>query len=111
ACVGVIFTEAVSHARVYSERFNLKGLTNAACSSTYSFAMARALALGALPEGGDRITDAWESARAAAKQPPLPLSSRQLRDAWDTLAALKGADQGLFGPQLGREPREIVTSA
>src|SRR6266511_630198 len=111
ACLGVIFTEAVSHARARSDRFDFKTLNSAACTTTFSFPMARALAIGALSNNGDAIIDAWEATRAAARQPPFSLATQQMRDVWATLSVLRRADEELFLPEHGKEPHAGVTSA
>ncbi len=112
-CLGVIFAEALSHARARLERFSVKELTGAACVATYSFSMARALAVGALGPESDPITEVWERARTAARQPTLKLSARQAREVWAIVVALGRSEDDLFEVEGGKggEPRAAVTSA
>jgi len=94
ACLGLIIGEASTYIENSGER--TPAITPLACGSTYSHAMALALALSihseAMIEGG--IPEAWTRARLLTRQRPLRLSLPQLGLPWRVVLGLYGNDQG-----------------
>ncbi len=84
SCVGVIIGESITH----HDNRDLKAITPTSILSTYSFAMARAHALGIMPEGNDIITTRWFNARKLTKQSERVLSAEKMQDVWAVLGLL-----------------------
>lgn len=83
ACLGLILAEAAT----YLER-RPSNLSPVACASTYSFPMARALALGILTADHDPISNSWYAGRNLTNQPRLSLAMDALQGPWAVVLSL-----------------------
>lgn len=84
ACVGVVIGESVT----LNGNRDLNAITPTSILSTYSFAMARAFALGIVPENNDTITMRWLNARKLTKQSTRVLGAEKMQDVWAVLRLL-----------------------
>jgi len=94
ASLGLILGEAATYIGAKSA----KTLTNLACTSTYSYAMARALALGVAPTTMNEILARWTRARSVGKQAQLKLTPEQLDTPWQVILALSNDMPYLYSP-------------
>ncbi len=83
-CIGVIIGESITH----HDNGELGTITPTSILSTYSFAMARAHALGIMPKGNNIITTRWFNARKLTKQSERVLSAEKMQDIWAVLGLL-----------------------
>jgi len=96
ACIGLILGEAVTYMDRASEKHT--NLTPLTCSSTFSSAMSRMLALSAsTPDhfkdresgsGFDKLVNDWLKARSLTRQRPLKLNIAELTMPWDIVFLL-----------------------
>lgn len=87
ACLGLILGEATTYL-IDRYRSELGRLSLIGCTSTYSFAMTRALALGVLNPYTDPVSDTWSAVRDLTKQPKLTLSLETLQEPWAVVLRL-----------------------
>ncbi len=78
-CSALIISEALSQ---YPKRTSIEFLTPLACASTYSYCISRALALGSMIGGLDRITERWLLARKLTRQPQRKLKVNSIQRVW-----------------------------
>ncbi len=84
-CIGTIIGESITHLN----NDDIKAITPISILSTYSFAMAKASALGIMrDEGEDFITKRWINARELTRQPKRVLDAEQMKDVWTVLGLL-----------------------
>jgi hypothetical protein len=95
ACLGLILGEAATY--VENTHDKKVSVTPLACASTYSYAMARAVALGwnevSAIERMD-IPNTWMKARSLTRQRPLRLDLSDLSLPWRLLLDLCGKEKG-----------------
>lgn len=91
AFVGMILGEALSYGEDDSK---LRQLSPAACSNTYSFAMARGLVLGTVePASSDLFTE-WQTIRRITKQPPSKVPFGDIQRVWSIVVSLARESSG-----------------
>ena len=105
ACLGVILGEAGTYLERQPGRVSLS-----ICRSTFSFSMARSLALGAFPAEDDDIGRAWFTVRNVTNQPRLTLGRELLEGVWSVLRALRGDGELPLALQRPSVPVRIVES-
>lgn len=86
ACVGLVLMEAMTY---IAGKGAIRDLPRSAFSATYSYAIAKALALGAIQSELDTITTSWTKARNLTRQPARSLRESDLRAVWEIMVALK----------------------
>lgn len=84
ACIGLIIGETATYLDGIRD---LKQVPARTCKGTYSFVLARALALGAAAP--EKAVSGWFEARELTRQSPLPLSKRALYAPWYVLLGLE----------------------
>ena len=89
ACLGLILTEAATYVE---GRLDPRNLSPNACASTFSFAVARALALGILKNSTEPIGGAWSATRNITRQFKLRLTPEQSAEPWGVLLFLAETD-------------------
>jgi hypothetical protein len=90
ACLGLILGEAATYVENTPER--KPNITPLACASTYSYAMARALAVsagGEIDVSDEGIAGAWSKARSLSRQRPLRLNAANLALPWKLLLNMR----------------------
>jgi hypothetical protein len=104
ACVGLILGETATH---LGGQRDLKQVPARACASTYSFVMARALAMGLMRSNIDPIATGWFEARELTHQSKLSLSKSLLGFPWYVLLGLEdGTWQS--SPPAAELPRPVL---
>ena len=86
ACLGLVICEAASYMQ---DEAGVAAMTPAAFANTFSFAMARATALGFSKT--DLLSRNWSAARERSGQLDLSLSTSELDDIWTVLILLDSA--------------------
>lgn len=84
AVLGVIIGESITH----YENQDMRRITPTAIMSTYSFAMARACALGMIRLGPNSIREQWERSRKLCGQAQRKLRTMELEKVWHVLTLL-----------------------
>jgi hypothetical protein len=95
ACLGLILGEAATYVETTQER--KPNITPLACASTYSYAMARALAVSVRSEldvTDKGISGSWMKARSLSRQRPLRLNPEKLELPWKLLLHMHGNEEG-----------------
>lgn len=114
ACLGLILTEAVTYIESAPDR--QPNVTPLACASTFSNAMARALALSKRSGAKDEyqhIMGNWLKARSLTQQRQLRLGTAELGLPWKVLLRLydqdrNGSDSGGGEDEIYRICRELM---
>jgi hypothetical protein len=86
ACAGLILGETATY--LEGQR-DLNQVPARACTGTYSFVMARALALGAVTMESDTVSNGWFEARELTRQTSVPLTKDALHSPWYVLLGLE----------------------
>ena len=88
AALGLILGEAVTHLSLQSDakRFSLL-----ACESTYSFSLARGMAVEAIDDGYNPIADAWKRLRKLGHHASWSISPEEIQRPWDVVLKLRSA--------------------
>lgn len=94
-CLGLILGEAATY---LNGTYDSKKLSPATCARTYSFAMARSLALGIL-EWDDSVGDNWISLRKLTKQSELNLSLEALESVWSIFLSVSESQLPLLSSE------------
>jgi hypothetical protein len=97
ACVGLMLGETATY---LDGQRDLKQMPARTCASTYSFAMARSLALGGLTLEKDLISSAWFDARELTRQSKLPLTRPVLQAPWRVLLGLENGTWGSYSKEM-----------
>ena len=95
ACLGLILGEAATYVENAHER--KPNITPLACASTYSYAMARALAVSARGDvdvSDEGVPRGWLKARSLSRQRPLRLNPANLAFPWRLLLNIRSNEGG-----------------
>jgi hypothetical protein len=106
ACLGLIFGEVATYLNGMVE---LRQFTVNACASTFSYVMARAMALKILPAAEYLLTAAWPAVRVATRQPRLTLDTTGILEPWHALVAI--AERGGEFGSSGLAPTGLIADA
>jgi len=106
ACVGIIIAEALL---LSSAREKAASISTISCSTTISYALSRALALGANSSQLEFVYEKWLIARKLTEQPERKLDIEHLKDIYHMLAILR--HDGLEKQQLDlitKVPKAVI---
>jgi len=105
ACLGIILAEAATYLERQPERISL-----VTSRSTFSFSMARSLALGILGADSDHIGNAWFTVRSLTNQPRLSLGMETLEGVWSVAINLSGEGERPPSFEQRRVPVRIMNA-
>lgn len=106
AFVGAILGEGLSY---IEDESKLRQLSPAACSNTYSFAMARGLVLGTVEADSADLFVEWERIRRMTKQPLSKIPLGEVQGLWSVVVNLAKESSGCLPPS--RPAERLVLAA
>lgn len=106
ACLGLILTEAITYMR---GRPVARELSRVTCASTYSYAMARSVALGIRGQE-EELGQGWSAARAMTNQRKLTPSPMTLLEPWGAVLSLV-KKESLFNSSVPERTLAPIVSA
>jgi hypothetical protein len=102
ACAGLILGEAATY--IEGKR-DLQDVSVRVCAGTYSYVMARALALAFAASDVDSLSNAWFDARTLTGQPVLSLGPSALRAPWQVV---QGLEDGILDSRADTESAPLA---
>jgi hypothetical protein len=104
-CAGIILGETASY---LDTRQEIRTLSSRAAESTYSFCMARAMALGIASSCFGMVTEGWLEARQLTRQPRLNTDILSMQPVWSAMFQLSNGGRGERIATLTDELMEIL---